>query len=100
MKGFKRIGRYVKRVLLGIDQLGNTLIGGAADETISARAGRNIGENGLATALCKVLDTLDKDHCIEAVMVERRQGHQDKSYLIITVDEKGEETVTVVIAPD
>ncbi|MFI3270560.1 MAG: hypothetical protein R3Y11_00420 [Pseudomonadota bacterium] len=31
---------YVRQVLIGIDQLGNTLLGGWADETLSSRAGR------------------------------------------------------------
>ena len=32
---------YVKRVLIAIDQLGNTLADGDPDETISSRVGRN-----------------------------------------------------------
>lgn len=31
---------YLKRVLLAIDQLGNAILGGSEDETISSRVGR------------------------------------------------------------
>lgn len=35
---------YIKNVLVGIDQLGNALIGGDPDETISSRVGK--GQRG------------------------------------------------------
>jgi hypothetical protein len=36
----KRIGRYMLNVLLSLDQLGNSLLCGDPDETISSRIGR------------------------------------------------------------
>lgn len=80
MTWLKAVGRYVMRVLIGVDQLGNTLIGGASDETISARAGRLREKNPVAAATCTVLDVIDKDHCDTAIESERTQRHQDRAY--------------------
>lgn len=77
---FPSIGRYFLRVLLGIDQLGNTLLGGAPDETISARSGRLQKTNRLAKALCGALDVVDDEHCEDAIVHEQEQRHQDKFY--------------------
>lgn len=35
-----RIKLYIRNVMVGVDQLGNTLIGGDPDETISSRVGK------------------------------------------------------------
>lgn len=61
------------RVALAFDQLGNALMGGREDETISSRCGRIIEENERAPrcTLCKVmcwaLNFLDKNHCKDAI---------------------------------
>lgn len=94
MNPFKPIGRYFKRILLAIDQLGNTLIGGAADETISARAGRN-PSNPAADVLCDILDVLDKDHCKEAVEAEALGKHQADAYKT-----EPDGTIVVVVRAD
>lgn len=52
-------------VLLGVDILANTLMGGQV-ETISARAGKALDDSYLAQGLCFVLDIVDPNHCIDA----------------------------------
>ena len=70
----------LKQVLIAIDQLLNTFIGGMADESISARAYRNDSKTGKRRwrIARRVIDTLffwEVDHCFYAFMseVDRRQ---------------------------
>jgi len=63
----------VKQILIAIDQLANTLAGGYADETLSARAWREDRKT-----LVKIIDALfffDPNHCEESWRSEmlRRQ---------------------------
>lgn len=60
------------QVLIAIDQLANTLIGGYADETISARVYRHYlkGEQVWAYKLINALFFLQQDHCKEAYQSE------------------------------
>ena len=67
------IKRWAVNILLGIDQLANTIIGGDPDETISSRAGKKEGRHWLATGLCWMLNKLDDDHCKDAI--ERDEGN-------------------------
>lgn len=65
------------QILVALDQLVNTLFGGMADETLSARAWRH-HLKGERTWLVKIIDGLffwQKDHCREAYEseVERKQ---------------------------
>ena len=55
---------WVFRVLIAIDQLLNTVIGGDPDETISSRAAKGAAR-GVAgwCLLCRLLDLVDRDHC-------------------------------------
>lgn len=87
MNPFKAIGGYVKGVLLGIDQLGNTIIGGAPDETISARAGRN-RDKWYWKPLAWALNKIDDDHVEEAVCAERSGSQQDPAYSDVYDEEK------------
>jgi len=73
---------YFRNLLIAIDQLGNTLAGGKADETISSRLGRAMvrvnadhrGEDRLAEALarplCWALDRLDRKHCAASIELD------------------------------
>ena len=61
------IKRWFVNVLLGIDQLVNTIAGGDPHETISSRAGKKDGKHWLATALCWMLDKVDNNHCRDAI---------------------------------
>ena len=79
MNPFKAVGRYVRGVLLGIDQLGNTIIGGAPDETISARTGRNKKKKGWRV-LAWALNKIDPNHVEDAIQSERKGTQQDPAY--------------------
>lgn len=57
------IGRYFWRILVSLDQLLNTILGGFPDETISSRAGKQRETSKLANGLCVILDKIDKNHC-------------------------------------
>jgi hypothetical protein len=66
------IKRYFVNLLIAIDQLGNTIIGGDPDETISSRAGKNITvrareRRGGWYWLCRALHVLDPNHCKDAI---------------------------------
>ena len=56
------------QVLVALDQLANTLIGGYADETVSARVYRHYlkGEQKWAYKLINSLFFFQEDHCKEA----------------------------------
>lgn len=63
----------LRRIILALDQLGNALIGGYEDETLSARAWRNRHRRSWGAAR-KVIDTIffwDGDHCRGAYEYER-----------------------------
>ena len=70
---------YFIRVLLGLDQFGNTLIGGEPDETISARAGRLKSKFGWKQLACG-LDYLQSKHVEEAIEHELDGSQQSVAY--------------------
>jgi hypothetical protein len=60
----KSVLRYARRVLVGLDQFGNCLTGGAPGETISYRAAKLQAKNVIiGCVLCRFLDSFQKDHC-------------------------------------
>lgn len=62
------IGRYLLNLLISIDQLGNTIIGGDPDETLSSRAGKAY-HNGVKWPK-KFVNSLffwQKDHCEDSI---------------------------------
>jgi hypothetical protein len=61
--------RYVWNVLISIDQLANTLLGGDPDETLSSRMGKAIaaGRCKLCRPVCWLLHLLDKNHCHNSI---------------------------------
>jgi hypothetical protein len=62
------VKRYFWNVLISIDQLANTLLGGFPDETLSSRMGKRAREgDSFAICFCKVLDVFDKDHCAKSI---------------------------------
>lgn len=63
---------YVYRVLIGLDQFGNTLLNGAPDETISSRAGRR-REKWYWKPVVGFLEWLSPGHCDRAIQTERRR---------------------------
>lgn len=71
--------KYIKKVLLGLDQFANTLIGGYPDETISARSGRLKHRQGWKQ-LAWVLDHIQRNHTDGAILSERKGRQQDPAY--------------------
>ena len=64
--------RWITQVLVAIDQLFNALLGGYADETLSARAHR---QNDWRRAVINSIFFWQEDHCAESYEseVERKQ---------------------------
>jgi len=70
MKAQKKKGKvfqYIWNILISIDQLANTILGGDPDETISSRAGKRQYEQVWAKYLCKFLNWLDTNHCKKSI---------------------------------
>ena len=67
----------MKQILIAIDQLANTFLGGMADETISARVHRS---GWVRTE--RVIDWLFREpgHCRNAYTSELLRAHFPKSY--------------------
>lgn len=58
------VRRYLIRVLISVDQMANTLLGGCPDETISDSLYRHKTEGAkFACVLCRFLDLFERDHC-------------------------------------
>lgn len=68
---------WVRQVLIAIDQVGNALAGGWADETLSSRAwraeksGRRWG--GFVRTIIDRMFFFEKNHCRQAFESERRR---------------------------
>ena len=69
------IGKWILNVLIGIDQLGNAVLMGDPDETISSRIGKIKRKHGgkipntkpITKIIDRFLDVVDKNHSIEAI---------------------------------
>lgn len=70
---------HIKQILIALDQLANTLIGGWADETLSARCYRNSKKYWYAKIAMYILDFIfklwDKEHCKESYESEIKRLH-------------------------
>lgn len=59
------------RVAIGFDQVGNAMVGGSEDETVSSRLGRKIEQDDCkpCRVLCKILSFVfrDKFHCTNSI---------------------------------
>ena len=78
-----KIKNYLVRNLTALDQLAHTLIGGEADETISARCWRERNTNRFWHFMRKIVDTLffwEKDHCETAYFNELFDMHKPGEY--------------------
>ena len=59
---------WALNVLISIDQLGNALLRGDPDETISSRAAKaEVRGKRWGCLLCKFLDKLDPNHCEKSI---------------------------------
>ena len=80
---------YVLQVLIGLSQLGNALLGGYADESMSARAWR-MSEKGrpFGRFLRRLIDAVffvitlgrQRHHCQDAYISERSRAQQHPYY--------------------
>lgn len=71
----------LKQLLIAIDQVANTLLGGMADETLSARAHRQRMRGRPAMArLINALFFWQADHCRDAYESEQRRRHLPTHY--------------------
>src|SRR5512139_3368067 len=70
---------YVTRVLIGLDQWFNTLIGGMPDETISSRCARGSKSHWYWKVLAFFLDIIDKNHTRDALQSEYERRHAPES---------------------
>jgi len=68
--------RYLWNLLISIDQLCNAILGGFPDETMSSRMGKRVAkkDSPLCNFICKLLNKIDKDHCIKSI--EKDEGLQ------------------------
>lgn len=66
--------KYLYNILIGIDQLVNTILCGDPDETISSRMGKHVAKNDSfwCNLICKLLNLIEKDHCKKAI--EKDEG--------------------------
>ncbi|BCK65727.1 hypothetical protein KAM338_23410 [Aeromonas caviae] len=71
-----RVTRYLFRVAISIDQLGNTLLGGRPDETISGNVGYN-AKQGKPWALKaeKIINFIMRSptHCRDSIEYDERK---------------------------
>jgi hypothetical protein len=64
---------YFLRILISIDQLANTILGGNEDETISSRAAKaKLQGKRWGCVLCKMLDKIDKNHCDKSIEMDEK----------------------------
>lgn len=71
----------MKQVLIALDQLFNTLLGGMADETLSAHAHRQrLKGRPFMADLLDALFFWEADHCLESYLSEHRRSQLPKEY--------------------
>jgi hypothetical protein len=75
---------YVKQFLIAFDQLLNTLLGGYADETLSARAWRTEQDGKFFGKIFRpLIDTIlffDPQHCYTSYLSEKERKQLPKYY--------------------
>ena len=70
----------IKQVLLALDQLANTLLGGMADETLSARAYRTRETNPWRMRVIDSLFFWEDNHCYESWLSEVERSQLPSAY--------------------
>ena len=69
--------RWLWNMLVSLDQLGNTLIGGWPDETVSSRAARSYrAGRRFGRFMCWWLNKLEPNHCEKAIESELEDKQQ------------------------
>lgn len=78
---------WIKQNLISFDQFINTLLGGYADETLSARAWRTEQKGKIFGKFFRpLIDTLlffDKDHCYKSYLSELNRKQLSKDYYLL-----------------
>jgi len=62
--------KYLFNLLISIDQLVNTILGGFPDETMSSRMGKKIDQKRnckICHVICRWLNYVDPNHCINSI---------------------------------
>ncbi len=62
-----KVGKYFLNILISIDQLGNTLLGGSPDETVSSRVGRSYKASAVEAVINFLFRWQSPDHCDQAI---------------------------------
>jgi hypothetical protein len=86
-----KLRQYIWNILISIDQFGNTITGGAPDETISSRLGRNYQGSWIERLVdwgAYVL-TGKKNHCEDALEPE---SHQEGAIIAKADDDKRDQS--------
>lgn len=66
-RGHGKMKRYLWNILIGVDQLANTFVGGDPDETLSSRCGKRVHNNRFCRWVCNLLHRVDKRHCERSI---------------------------------
>ena len=92
---------YLLNLAIGMDQLANALIGGSADETLSARAHRMRAKGqrwwGWTASAIDRLFFWQTDHCFKAHLAELQRAQLPKPYQATT--EATPSTTTTKVTP-
>jgi hypothetical protein len=70
----KKVNTYIFGILYSLDQLGNAILGGNPDQTISGRLGiMKLNNSKFACYFCKVLDFIfrEPNHCENSIERDR-----------------------------
>lgn len=70
---------YTINLLIAFDQLGNAIIGGMADETISSRCGRGASRYWYWKVLGRILNAIQPNHIEMAVESEKNRLHEPEA---------------------
>jgi hypothetical protein len=70
--------KYFRNVLIGIDQLINTITGGSPDETLSSRVYRYRDDSKIAWFTWKFLNWIEENHCENSLEPD---DHHDQDVL-------------------
>lgn len=75
----RKLRKWAINVLIAFDRLGNALLGGDRDMTISGRMGIAIAQ-GRCTGcrlVCLVLNKFDRNHCARVGEKEKAEGNDE-----------------------
>ena len=64
--------RYLRNILVAIDQLANVILGGATDETISSRLERNYDDSWMEKTVNWLFSWQGGEHCQNSLEPEDR----------------------------